>query len=72
MHIPKREKVEAAFAASSSQPLLAEMERRYEAWEQLRDLVESWRKLSSGVENGMAVELCATELEEVLDRGGDR
>lgn len=39
MHIPNREAVEAAFAASSSRPLLAEMERRYDQRTPLRALV---------------------------------
>lgn len=67
MHIPNREQVIAAFAASSSRPLLAEMERRYSAWGPLRELVKTWRKSAKNFENGLLLELCAMELENVLD-----
>lgn len=70
MHIPNREAVEAAFAASSSRPLLAEMERRYDQWTPLRALVRRWRRISKNFENGAAIELCAMELEKCLEEIG--
>lgn len=59
MQIPNRERVETAFAESSSRPLLAEMERRYDEWPALRSLVRTWRRISKNFENGTAMELCA-------------
>lgn len=52
IYIPKREKVEEAFH-DSSLPLLAEMERRFDAWDDLRKLKKRWDRLAKrgGIEN---------------------
>lgn len=63
MYIPNRAKVQAAFADTSSRPLLSEMERRFDAWERLRTLVSRLRE--EGFEP--TPKWAAARLEEILD-----
>lgn len=69
MFIPKREKVEEAFHDSSSLPLLAEMERRFDAWDDLRKLKKRWDRLAKrgGIENSQLLVIAGLELENILD-----
>lgn len=69
MYIPKREQVEEAFHNSSSLPLLVEMERRFDAWDELRKLKKRWDRLAKrgGIENSQLLVIAGLELENILD-----